>query len=468
MASSGKGGSKGSGGGGGGSGSGINIFAGQDVTKILALSGGAMVGAAVLFGVKKIYDYYVSSGPVTSGTPLTTPVTTPEYIKAMPDVVPEEAELVPRIEVTCEGEEGVKEAICDSPESISVESPLASPDSEGSSLQSPSHTNTLYKQLVLFHSDICSIPQQVLAVAQEVRDLLMADFECYITDLLPNMPVRPLHSAAFDPQVVAVRQVEIRIPLDINEDLWHVVDAGDSILAAHGYCFVKRGSLEFFSPGSSRYDRFLVAGYLNPTRIREIFHDLTHRASKWNTDLQVKAAVVGNIAQLAVTLPDGEPLQVNFVPEIRLGNTTVIAEAHPITKLDKSYENLWRCCYGDATLQRLQENHGCQFLCLQSLLGLQHIHPLVGELGPMVPTATILHQLSQEEDWSDEALSERFIDSLKFIEGCCRKREMLHPLRGRWNLLKHVRPTCLTAVAGLIQDVIENKSYDWFLQADWT
>ena len=73
-----------------GQGGGIsNPFAGQDIVKILSLSGGALVGAAGLFGVKKIYDYW-TSGPVRTVSShslqsrVATPVTTPEFLKCMP------------------------------------------------------------------------------------------------------------------------------------------------------------------------------------------------------------------------------------------------------------------------------------------------------------------------------------------------------------------------------------------------
>jgi len=496
---------------------GQEMLAGVDVSKVLTFAGGGVVGACILFGAKRLYQYMATPSSIdrptslyicspshtslsTTCTPLPTPCTTPHHTPlirrrslnlnmSIPDVVPATDSpvtptttptltLTPTTPTLPQGSVDVDSrrgstagstagSTVDNAESC-TESGAATPVKEGSvSPAEISYLQSLNSQLLDFNEQYCLINHEILASIQAVRDELAMLFEQYCAELLPKIPIRALHPAPFNPQVCSVQRVEIRIPLELDPQVWKILDAGDSVLSAHGYCFIRRQQLEFFSPGTSQYDRFLLAGYLPPRKVKEVFHDMTHRIGKWG-DMTVKSSVVGTDILLTVYGQNDSMLEVSFIPEVTLNGLTVVGVPHPRSHTDSSYDNLWQCCYSKQTLTSLRtpDQAGCQMLLLQILLALRRLHPLLAELSVDVMTAALLHILSTETDWQDDKLAERFIQCLHYMEVSCGKHVLTRPGHSQYNLLMYAHRETSQEIAQQLAEVRTQNAYKWLIYTE--
>lgn len=319
----------------------------------LIFTGGAMVGAAVLYGMKKLYDHFTTKDPEDD----VEKKEFPEDDSNFPDLEPcsrtmlnAPSELLPSREPDLS--ESLMFVQDNPPHSVPV-----SPLSDGTS--SIVSVGSLHESLFDYYISYVDIPEADYQIAMTVVDDIKASFRSVIEELMPNCPLGKMVDigpASEGLAVVRPDYFQVGFQLSLAPKLWELVDAGQTLLTAHGYQMVKRAHLKFFSRGTSFYDKYLIGEYLSPVKIKSAFLDLTNRVSNWRTKHRIESAVVGPEVKLIVIYGDEErkgTLTVEFIPTVNIHGTEVLAEPHTSCKNNTCYENLWLQSFRTDEIQHL-------------------------------------------------------------------------------------------------------------------
>ena len=485
----------------------------------LVFTGGAMIGAALLFGIKKLYDYM-------SETEKTSPPVSP---KGSPKRSYDGSHRLQRSALSDFSGESTLSTTLPSPRSEEQ----ISPSSDG--VASVMSLGSLHEALLDYYAIYVNVPEDDLSLAKTVVEDVKESFAAMVEVLMPNHPLVALVDigpAAEGWKVIRPDEFEVVIHLALDPQVWELVDGGQTLLAAHGYWMVKRTHLEFFSRGTKPYDRYLIGEYLSPTKVKTAFLDMTNRVSNWKTRYVIKSSVVGPAIKLTVEYGLEEQrkrLTIEFTPGVRLGDTEVISSSHLKSNVDHCYENLWLQSFGQQEIEtvtswrpptilekELENNtetfvklseiegenshlsecevnskemefeeihrqttqpelspaefteHGCQLWCLKILEAVRLNHP--AELGVLTPYAlktVLLHLLYTEDVWCKGQLSERFLDALKTIEDYFKTGRLPHYFCPHINLLENAHPTTLENGREFLAYVIGNNRFPSLLKTTY-
>ena len=295
--------------------------------------------------------------------------------------------------------------------------------------------------------------QAALEVVGEIKQVF---WSCLPT-MLPNHPIKDLKfggSAAERSHAVRPTDFDILVMLALDSSVWETIDAGPTLLAAHGYHIVKRTNMDYFSRGAVVYDKYLVSDYFSPSKIKKTLMDIVERIN-WGTRFKVQPAVIGNDVKLEVFYGHGEVtnvLEITFIPAVEIGSSLVVAHGHRHAKEYASYDNLWELYHLEEEVMMLTTpSHGCQLMCLKLLRAIKMTHAAqFGAVSRTVLKNAVLLTMGQEDDWSEESLGERFIDVLKTLEDYLRAGCLPHHRNPKYNLLEGVNQRELLGAADFI------------------
>ncbi len=311
--------------------------------------------------------------------------------------------------------------------------------------------------------------QSTMEIVEELKHL----FWSCLTQMLPNHPIENLIHAGNTVEgshAVRPNEFDILILLDVDPSVWEFIDAGPTLLAAHGFHLVKRTNLDYFSPGASVYDKYLVSDYLSPSKLRTVFLDIVNRIN-WGDKYKVQPAVMGPDVKLnafpQVDYPGVQHwITINFIPAVQIGSTIVTAKTHPHSSQYQSYDNLWQRYFMKEEIEKLQmPEHGCQLMCLKILKAIQQNHMAhLGMLSTEALKAVVFLTMEQEDDWLEESLGERFIDVLKALEDYTRSGNLPHPFNPKVNLLDGISQEELSKATNFVANVIGEGKFSWLLK----
>ena len=330
---------------------------------------------------------------------------------------------------------------------------------------------SLHANLLSYYSSDVDIPesemQRAVEIVEEIKHLL---WSC-LPNMLPNHPVKELKfagSAAEGSHAVRPTDFDILIMLTLDSNIWDIIDAGPTLLAAHGYHIVKRTNLDYFLRGATAYDKYLVSDYLSPSKIKTVLMDIVNRIN-WGNRYKVQPAVVGNEVKLDVFYGSVEPkkrLEITFIPAVQLDSTLVVANGPLHDENYKSYDNLWQRYPLDEEITKLTTPvHGCQLMCLKLLKAIKLKHAV--QFSAVSRTAlknAVLLTMDQEEEWSEAALGERFIDVLKTLEDNLRSGRLPHHMNQNYNLLEGLNEMDLNTTADFITNIFGEGNFSWLLK----
>ncbi len=325
----------------------------------------------------------------------------------------------------------------------------------------------LQSSLLTYCSSTVQVPQADLDEAVTVVEDIKKQFLSCLSTMVPNHQIRQLefaHSMAEGSYAVQAVDFDILVMLTLDPDSWQVIDAGLSLLAAHGYRIVKRVNLDYFSRGATVYDKYLVSDYLSPSKINKELMDLTNRIN-WGTKYKIRPAVVGGEAKLDVFYGKEakKHLEINLTPAIELNSVLVIAKAHPQSDTQSSFDNLWQECHlVEETRKLTTPSDGCQLTCLKVLKAVAFYHSeQLGVLPGSVLKNAVLLTMDQDDDkeWSEESLAERFADVITTLGNFLRAGVMPHFRNPHLDLLSTVAPLDVQTSADFLAAIIEDRTF---------
>ncbi len=455
-----------------------NIDIPPEAVGALTFAGGALVGAVILYGVKKIYNYMSTPKPdnIDKDSAEVMPLNSPSN-----EISAETTPNIPEITYNDFSDEPHLK-----PETLSNEDPESGDDpSEGSVKDSEGEESSndgkegrqvdknLHDSLLHYYNSYVHIPSENMHEAVSIVESIKERFNMYMHELLPNFCILGLHgtgSAMEGLQAVYPEQFDMLISLTLDSDVWQLVDAGQTVLRAHGYWLIRRKNLEFFTLGSSQYDKFMIGEYLSPNKVKMAFQDFTNRVGKWSSEWKVQANVIGTAVELTVIYGQGQKLKVDFRPSVVMDNVQVIAKPHPLCQTDRTYDNFWRQSFALQELDKMHtaKENGCQGMCVKILKAIRLNHPdQLGHLPSYIFKTIVLHLLDAEEDWMEEAMSERFLDTLKFLEECLKVHQLPHYFSSELNLLQGVDPIAQDMIRDFVTHIIEQHQFQWLLKTEY-
>ena len=364
--------------------------------------------------------------------------------------------------------------LCRTPQNTPVDSPLHRAVNGTPVHAMPSIDpiiGSLHANLLSYYSSDVDIPESEMQGALEVVEEIKHLFWSCLPNMLPNHPIKEFkfaQSVAEGSHAVRPTDFEILTMLTLDTSIWDIIDAGPTLLAAHGYHIVKRTNLDYFLRGATAYDKYLVSDYLSPSKIKTALMDIVNRIN-WGNRYKVQPAVVGNEVKLDVFYGKFESkkrLEITFIPAVKLNSTLVVANGHLHAENLKSYDNLWQKYPLDEEIKKLTTPpHGCQLMCLKLLKAIKMNHTAqFSAVSNMALKNVVLLTMDQEEEWSEEALGERFIDVLKTLEDYLRSGRLPHHMNQKYNLLEGLNEMDLTGTADFLADIFGEGKFSWLLK----
>ena len=467
----------------------------------VGITAAGLVGVALLYGAKKLYDYISTKKPP------------PKKLEDEDEDV-EARRRRRRAELSQTGDNVSQEEVSlmqisnysmgdPAIPSINIVSPLSE-----SSFNSAA---SLHDSLLEYYTSYVDIPEIDQALALTVVEDVKESVHYILEELMPGIPITGMSnigSSAEGLNVVLPDLYQVVLQLNLDPKLWELVDAGETLLGAHGYQMVKRTHLEFFSRGVTPYDKFLIGEYLSPQKVKTAFLDTTNRVNNWGSRFKIQSAVIGPSVKLFVMYggKDGEQedktITVELIPGVRLDGSLVLATTHDGThQLEKpGYANLWMHSFAEAEYKYLTawkpptstsaspinttvpkeivdsvpNSHvdgpvaGCQLVCLKLLEAVRLNHPAqLGFLTAYCTRTIVMQLLDMEDSWHQEELSERFLDTLKALEEALRTHRLPHYFCPKLNLLQDLDPVTLDNARQFITAIVGNNQFPALLKTNY-
>ena len=321
----------------------------EGLAATLVFTGGALAGAALLYGAKKLYDYLSEETPKKGPPEKEGLENDPEPGRGRRTDLSEPYGGVAEDEPSLMLLSGYPGAGADQ---------ALSPQSEGAS--SYLSAASLHDSLLDYYTGYVDIPEMDQQLALTVVDDVMESFRYVMAELMPGLKLKGLVNSgpsAENLNVIRADHFQVTLQLALDPKVWELVDAGQTLLAAYGYQMVKRTHLEFFSRGTTPYDKFLIGEYLSPQKIKAAFLDLTNRVNNWGSIHKIQSNVIGPNVKLHVVYgeEDGErkTLTIELIPGVKLEGTQVLATTHARTPRDPCYDKLWMQSFAEEELKHL-------------------------------------------------------------------------------------------------------------------
>lgn len=258
---------------------------------------------------------------------------------------------------------------------------------------------------------------QATRVVEDVKKMFLR----YCHDKLPDLDILGLRntgSAEEGLKVIKADEFDVMIHLNLDSQRWHLEESD----LAPGYWYIKTSTDVITAQSFSPSPRQISGSLLQPNMIIRQFQSIIQKSvNLGGTKYDIRTSTHGPAITLAVTYEvygEQRHLDIDLVPSISLGSTWLVAKPHPLAQTDPAqYASLWRQSFSFDEYQRinvdLAQRGACHQKCLMILkaIRLNHFSQL-GALSSYVYKTLLLQQMALEEDWSDEALPERFYDLL--------------------------------------------------------
>ncbi|XP_072044440.1 mitochondrial dynamics protein MID51-like isoform X2 [Amphiura filiformis] len=336
-------------------------------------------------------------------------------------------------------------------------------DSSDDVRQSSAGERPLVELLEEYYQDKVQAPDEEITAMKAVAEQVAQNITEYVRGRHANILQRDVFVAgsAYDGTTVKhPNMFVLLVPLNLEANMWKIVNAKDTVLKAPGYALVHRANTDFYRPGSSIWDRFLVGTYLNSDLIQRLLEDVLNKVTNRGFTFAYQDYYVTSIDK-ALTLelihPVGglvDHMTLQVVPCITLEgpNGTVCLEGIPHGCLSESaerrarkadtyerdpYENLWYQSTRTKEAEMLQdEDGGCRKKCLQILKAVCRNQPPLSSLSEFHVKTVCLHLCEEESEWEDVMMAERFLDVLKTLEQFLDDKKLPHVVHKEMDLFE--------------------------------
>ncbi|XP_069593098.1 mitochondrial dynamics protein MIEF1 [Ranitomeya imitator] len=306
---------------------------------------------------------------------------------------------------------------------------------------------SLQEKLFTYYKKYVAIPPGEQSHAKQAAIDICAELRNFIHNKFPDMPLRDMHlsgSLYDDLQVVRADHIQLMVPLSVENNLWSCVPGEETILNLPGFCLLRRENVEYFPRGTSYWDRCVVGGYLCPKAVVATFEKVVAGSINWPAigsmlGYVIRPVVPSESLILEVQYDDDRKLFIDFLPLVAFVDRAAVAKAHRLPR----YGNMWRLSQRGAETAALigrdQQDSGCRGLCLKILKAICRYNIPLSHLTASHLTNILLHVCEKEEDWSQGALADRFIQALRETVGYLETGNLPSALDPKVNLFSELK-----------------------------
>ncbi|KAM9305779.1 mitochondrial dynamics protein MID49 [Gastrophryne carolinensis] len=283
---------------------------------------------------------------------------------------------------------------------------------------------TLQEILLEYYAGQACVPQ---SQTQEIRQVVLDirdELQNFLKAKHPEMPFAALQvggSLGGGLPLACIDHATVLLPLILEPHLWTFVPGQETILNDPQFWMIKRVNLEYTARGSSPWDRFMLGGYLSTWTITEALHKTIVGCMNWPAigtilECTIQPVFTSEDLRLEVTHPDFT-LMVTIVPIAETSDTCLQAYSHS----GSPTENLWCRSFYREEIGRLHDldsaDSGVRQKCLQILKSLCKKNPDLRRLHSTQLRHVLLHVSHEPSDWSQDALSDRFLQVIEALIG---------------------------------------------------
>ncbi|XP_044156739.1 mitochondrial dynamics protein MID51-like [Bufo gargarizans] len=307
---------------------------------------------------------------------------------------------------------------------------------------------SLQEKLFSYYKKSVAIPPAEQSHAKQAAIEICAELRNFIHSKFPDMPLRDMHlsgSLYDDLQVVRADHIQLMVPLLVENNLWSCVPGEETILNLPGFCLLRRENVEYFPRGTSYWDRCVVGGYLCPKTVVATFEKVVAGSINWPAigsmlGYVIRPVVPSESLILEVQYDEDRKLFIDFLPLVALEDHTAVAKAHRLSR----FGNMWRLSQRGAEIAALmgrdQQDSGYRCLCLKILKAICRYNLPLTHLTASHLTNILLHVSEKEEDWSQGALADRFLQALRETVGYLETGNLPSAVDPKVNLFSELTP----------------------------
>ncbi|KAM5194411.1 mitochondrial dynamics protein MID49 [Mantella aurantiaca] len=283
---------------------------------------------------------------------------------------------------------------------------------------------TLQELLLDYYRTEACVPE---SQAETVRKLVL-DIRNELQDFLkakhPEMPFSALQlggSLGSGLPVACIDHACLLLPLILEPHLWTFLPGQATILNDPRFWMIKRVNLEYTARGSSPWDRFMLGGYLSTRTMVESLHKIIVGAVNWPAigtvlDCTIRPVINPHDLKLEVTHQDFT-LMIDILPTAKTEDAVLLAYSRSTAPA----ENLWQRSFYQEEVGQLQKldsaDSGVRQKCLQVLKSICKKRPSLTRLSPTHLRHVLLHVSKEPSDWTEAALSDRFLQVIEALIG---------------------------------------------------
>ena len=420
-----------------------------------AAAGAAIVGAAA-YGVKKLFDYIDEQERQVA-----TNTTNREY-------EPEE-----------KADQGGGNSDQDADEArnqTANEGPEASPPQATNQLASSLKDDQIPLQFRLedYHNGYVNIARSEMdrakKVVDDIKDAILKHFQKNDAHMITEL--KDCGSVVEGLKVVRPEEFDVMIPLHVNPGLFTLQYdpqvPGFYVLKQHVF------PETFYSQPLEKFLRKEAdsgESYLSPDMLRNYFQSNIQRAINGITQYEIKSGKKGPSILLEVTYDGGKKTSIDFVPVMVVEEKQVVAKPHPefLHSGNKDFEKYWRESFSVKEFQVMASlpSDACHKKCLKIVKGARLNNPSqMGMLNSYIYKTMLLHMLesTDEEEWQEGCLSERFVDFLDLLHSHLRKGHLPHRFNPEVNLLDQYSPAAIEVVKNYLGKILANNRWGSLLK----
>ena len=250
-------------------------------------------------------------------------------------------------------------------------------------------------------------------------------------------------------KVVKADEFDVIVHLELSPDDWALKEAEN----AAGYWAVVQKN-----PEANTLDDLCIGEYLNAgLTVNHIQTLLQRMVNIAPCNYEIRNAGPDMAVSVTYNIHGrSKMLEINFIPVLNQNSVWVEAKPHPRASVIPGYENYWRQSFAMDEHRHLLRNpsltpDSCHLKCLQIMKAVRLNH--FTQLGPLSSYALktiLMHMIDQEDEWTDQVLSERMFDFLLAMKQYLTARELPNYFCPEMNLLEGIRPESCDAIRSFI------------------
>ena len=308
-------------------------------------------------------------------------------------------------------------------------------------------------QLDHYHKTYCMIASWEMDRAKEVVEdvkKMILNFTRQNLRAFRVIALRDTGSTEEGLKVIKADEFDVLMHLELDPETWILKESE----AAAGYWAVtKRDPVS-----SDSLDEFCNGQHLLPGSVVKHVQAMLERMVNF-TSGKYEVSNAGPAMTLSVMYNihgRTKRLEVNLIPVLNQNSVWVEAKPHPRSSVIPGYENFWRQSFAMEENQHLKNNPNllpgsCHLKCLRIMKAVRLNHfTQLGALSSYALKTVLMHMLDQEDDWTDQVLSERIFDFLLALKQYLTAKELPNYFCPEMNLLEGIRPETCDAIRSFI------------------